>query len=119
MRFKSVAVTAAAFTIAAALFASPATAAQSGITATEEGSPSPSDNSAVIAQLETLAKTQSATEVEKILEAGGPVVSLYDVETNEFTAAYVEEQGFSTMAITPRGPGCATTDACANSARGF
>ncbi|POH60047.1 hypothetical protein C3B59_16380 [Cryobacterium zongtaii] len=73
----------------------------------------------MIAQLETLAESQSAAQLEEILAAGGPVQSLYDVDTNEYIAAYVEDRGFSTLTITPRGPGCAKTDACANSTRGF
>lgn len=84
----------------------------SGITQTQPGTPFAADDQALLAELEQLAETQTAAEVADVLESGEPAQALYDVETNEYVAAFVEEPTFGTLAVTQRGPGCFTGDAC-------
>lgn len=70
------------------------------------------DDSALRAKLDSLAQTQSETQVEAILDSGLPVQALYDVEADEYVAAFVDTPEIVSRAISQRGPGCASGDAC-------
>ena len=64
-------------------------------------------------KLEALRGTQSEAELQELATSEATAVLLYDMATGTYLAGYEEtEPEASTMAISPRGPGCATGDAC-------
>lgn len=65
-----------------------------------------------VAKLNSLVGTQSPDEIEDIVTSGRAIETLVN-DDNVTIAAFYVEPTFSTMAITPRGPGCAVGDACA------
>jgi len=70
-------------------------------------------DAAVRVVLERLSVTQSPDKIAAILQSDRPTESLYDPTTNTYLAARIADPLPNLFAITPRGPGCATTDACA------
>jgi hypothetical protein len=79
------------------------------------GEPTSQPNDAVMARLNALRGTQGDAEIQAILTSGKPSESLFDSTSGKYVAAYLTEATVSLFTITPRGPGCATTDACAYS----
>lgn len=73
-------------------------------------------DAAVRAALEHLSKTQTREEIQAVLDSGEPTESLADPGTFEVIAARLAEPAPRLFEIVPRGPGCATTDACATGA---
>ncbi|MBW0254429.1 MULTISPECIES: hypothetical protein [unclassified Cellulomonas] len=82
------------------------------LTQGEPGDGVVNDDTALRAELDALAAVQSEDEVDAILNSGQQVQALYDVEAGEYVSAFVEEPTIVTRAITQRGPGCASGDAC-------
>lgn len=72
-------------------------------------------DAAIIAQLKAIEGTQTPEEIAAIME--GPSYTLG--EDGEFTAAIAAPESIGARAISIRGPGCATGDACANSVNGY
>lgn len=97
--------------------AAPATATEAApeVTATQ---PAPSALTAhdylVRSELERLVGTQTQAEIDALMNSGLPVTGWVDPETNTVVAARLDDAPvFNPFAITQRGPGCATGDACA------
>ncbi|KXC04521.1 hypothetical protein [Microbacterium hominis] len=79
----------------------------------------PANDEANLAKLNQLKGTQTSAEIAAIVSSEKKHVALLDTETNTYVAAfYVQEPTFTLFAISVRGPGCATTDACATTASG-
>jgi len=94
--------------------AGPALADSDPIQASVPGtSTSSAANDAIVAKLQALEGTQTAEEIKSIITSGQPAEGLFDPVTGKWVAAYQETPKFSTQAISARGPGCATIDACA------
>lgn len=122
MKMRNAAVTGAilgavVFGVAAPSFASGSTStAGSGVIANGPGTRSVSANAdaAVLAKLNALKRTQPAAEVQKVLDSGKPVQSLFDPVSGKYVAAYADgSRMMKPLTISPRGPGCAVGDACA------
>lgn len=92
------------------LSATPAMADGDQITVRETAEVGQSDQ-VVTDQLHALEGSQTATEIDALISLGEPVAALYDVETEEYTAAVLEQPTFTTFAISFR-ISCASTDAC-------
>jgi len=116
MRIRTAGVSVATVLLLLSALAAPAQASEEKLISTDPSTGTPSGYAAIEvekAYLEDLAQDQTPAEIDAILNSGENFVSLFDPETGETTAAYIEPESIFTQAITPRGPGCASTDACA------
>lgn len=95
------------------------------ITATTPGTPSDtSDDAANLVRLKELAKTQTQAEINAIVNSGEKFHSLLgDTDPasghSKVVAAFLDPKpAIRLLAISTRGPGCATSDGCASSSSG-
>lgn len=109
---------------ALAIAATPSMADDMPLTATTVQAPSVTVGedrhyAAVRAALDRLSLTQTPADIQAILESDQPAETLYDTTTNTYLAARLAEPLPGLFGITPRGPGCATTDACATGSTSY
>lgn len=94
----------------------------SGITATDPGTISASeeqDQGAIDARLTKLSKTQTRAEVDAIMQSGRRYDALL-TDAGYVAAIPVDEPFYAKFqAVSVRGPGCSTGDACATSSSGI
>lgn len=101
---KQITAIATAGLIVAGAIAAPQAAKAEGISGTPQVDP----------RLTALAGEQSASEAERVLQAGGDVQALVDPDTGQTLAAFRS----SSRALVSVGPGCTTASACMNSSTG-
>lgn len=120
MRLRTILAASGVALLATLAIASPANAASSGhdtiAPTTPVVSAETSQDAANRAALQSLIGSQTDEQIRVILNSGEPTEALADPVSGKVVAARYSSPAVSIFTISPSGPGCASTDACATNA---